>query len=191
MKSTFHKTLKPLSDFEEASLISIGTDYLGLYVPAVIEKESVPFGWYLYYIQSGKTYIAIMNDIPARHCAGSLILEHPYELKGFFKREKLHSDEYAVIEPVDIVKFMMMPLPDGSLIDAPTGYTWDGMINLSVEGAKNLPKDVPLYELREDNTEVVVEDRSEIKDDGFYGVQKPNWYHHLYRTDDEETEEEN
>lgn len=204
MKSTFCKTPKPLSDFEEAFLTSIGTDYLGLYVPAVIEKESVPFGWYLYYIQAGKTHITIMNDIPARHCAGSLILEHPYELKGFFKREKLHLHEYAVIEPVDINKYVWMECPSDSYAYEDMckhGYKWDGMFPLTGEDVRDIcflgeKKQVPIYILNSDNTETL----TEIKEDDFipniknpeimYGIQKPDWYHEIYRADDEEIEEE-
>ena len=205
MKSTFHRTEKPLSEFETANLIDVEENYLGLYLSALIDKSTVPSNWNLYYIQAGKTNITVMDKIPARHFAGCLLLEHPYELKGFFSRKKLHSEDYAIIEPVDIKKYIGMECPsdDYTYEDmAKHGYEWDGMYPLTGENVRDIclvgeKMQVPVYILNSDNTEFL----AEIKENDFmpdikhpeimYGIQKPDWYHEIYRADDEETEEEN
>jgi len=194
MKSTFHRTEKPLSEFETANLIDIEENYLGLYLSALIDKSTVPSNWNLYYIQAGKTNITVMDKIPARHFAGCLLLEHLYELKGFFSRKKLHSEDYAIIEPVDIKKYMEMESPANFSYEEMVeyGYEWDGMYPMAFSEIQKI-SDVPIYILNQDNTETVIEPSEEIPGDSgiIYGIQKPDWYHHLYRTDDEETEEEN
>lgn len=194
MRSTFHRTEKPLSEFETANLINVEENYLGLYLPALVDKSTVPPKWNLYYIQAGKTNITVMDKIPARHFAGCLLLEHPYELKGFFSRKKLHSEDYAIIEPVDIKKYMEMESPANFPYEKMVeyGYEWDGMYPMTFSEVQKL-SDVPIYVLNPDNTETVIEPDDEIPGDSgiIYGVQKPDWYHHLYRSDDEEIEEEN
>ena len=194
MKSTFFRTEKPLSDFESANLINVEENYLGLYLPALIDKSTIPHNWYLYYVQAGKTNITVMDKIPARHFAGCLLLEHPYELKGFFSRKKLHSEDYAIIEPVDIKKYMEMESPANFPYEEMVeyGYEWDGMYPMTFSEVQKL-SDVPIYVLNPDNTETVIEPDDEIPSDSgvIYGVQKPDWYYHLYRSDDEEIEEEN
>lgn len=194
MRSTFHRTEKPLSEFETANLINVEENYLGLYLPALVDKSTVPSNWNLYYIQAGKTNITVMDKIPARHFAGCLLLEHPYELKGFFSRKKLHSEDYAIIEPVDIKKYIEMESPANFSYEEMVeyGYEWDGMYPMTFSEVQKL-SDVPIYVLNPDNTETVIEPDDEIPGDPgiIYGVQKPDWYHHLYRSDDEEIEEEN
>lgn len=194
MRSTFHRTEKPLSEFETANLIDVEENYLGLYLPALVDKSTVPSNWNLYYIQAGKTNITVMDKIPARHFAGCLLLEHPYELKGFFSRKKLHSEDYAIIEPIDIKKYMEMESPANFPYEEMVeyGYEWDGMYPMTFSEVQKL-SDVPIYVLNPDNTETVIEPDDEIPCDSgiIYGVQKPDWYHHLYRSDDEEIEEEN
>ena len=194
MRSTFHRTEKPLSEFETANLINVEENYLGLYLPALVDKSTVPPKWNLYYIQAGKTNITVLDKIPARHFAGCLLLEHPYELKGFFSRKKLHSEDYAIIEPVDIKKYMEMESPANFSYEEMVeyGYEWDGMYPMTFSEVQKL-SDVPIYVLNPDNTETVIEPDAEIPGDSgiIYGVQKPDWYHHLYRSDDEEIEEEN
>ena len=193
MRSTFHRTEKPLSEFETANLINVEENYLGLYLPALVDKSTVPPNWNLYYIQAGKINITVMDKIPARHFAGCLLLEHPYELKGFFSRKKLHSEDYAIIEPVDIKKYMEMECPANFSYEEMVeyGYEWDGMYPMAFSEVQKL-SDVPIYVLNPDNTETVIEPDDEIPGDSgiIYGVQKPDWYHHLYRSDDEEIEEE-
>lgn len=193
MRSTFHRTEKPLSEFETANLINVEENYLGLYLPALVDKSTVPSNWNLYYIQAGKTNITVMDKIPARHFAGCLLLEHPYELKGFFSRKKLHSEDYAIIEPINIKKYMEMESPANFSYEEMVeyGYEWDGMYPMAFSEIKKI-SDVPIYVLNPDNTETVIEPDDEIPGDSgiIYGVQKPDWYHHLYRSDDEEIEEE-
>ena len=193
MRSTFHRTEKPLSEFETANLINVEENYLGLYLPALVDKSTVPSNWNLYYIQAGKTNITVMDKIPARHFAGCLLLEHPYELKGFFSRKKLHSEDYAIIEPINIKKYMEMDSPANFSYEEMVeyGYEWDGMYPMAFSEIKKI-SDVPIYVLNPDNTETVIEPDDEIPGDSgiIYGVQKPDWYHHLYRSDDEEIEEE-
>lgn len=193
MRSTFHRTEKPLSEFETANLINVEENYLGLYLPALVDKSTVPSKWNLYYIQAGKTNITVMDKIPARHFAGCLLLEHPYELKGFFSRKKLHSEDYAIIEPIDIKKYMEMESPANFSYEEMVeyGYEWDGMYPMAFSEIQKI-SDVPIYILNQDNTEAVIEPSDEIPGDSgiIYGIQKPDWYHHLYRSDDEEIEEE-
>lgn len=204
MRSTFHRTEKPLSKFETANLINVEENYLGLYLPALVDKSTVPPKWNLYYIQAGKTNITVMDKIPTRRFYGCLLLEHPYELKGFFSRKKLHFEDYAIIGPVDIRKYMEMESPsdDYTYEDmAKHGYEWDGMYPLTGENVRDIclvgeKMQVPVYILNSDNTEFL----AEIKENDFmpdikcpeimYGIQKPDWYHEIYRSDDEEIEEE-
>lgn len=52
------------------------------------------------------------------------------------------------------------------------GYVWPGMIRVTPEEARNILKnDGPVFRLHLDNSEGMVEDLSEIVDDGEYGIE--------------------
>ena len=61
------------------------------------------------------------------------------------------------------------------------GYTWDGMLPVSVERALELDAlGVPIFLLYEDETEAFSEDRDEIsRHEGMLGVQKDDWEAYL------------
>ena len=205
MKSIVCKQSKPLSDFKQAHLIVVEDNYLGLYFPAPIDTKTVPIGWYPYFVRVGKTNITIFNNLPTRGFVGTLLLEHPYEFKGILKRKNLYSGDYALIEQIDTMKYIEMERPsdDYTYEDmAKHGYEWDGMFPLTGKDVRDIclvgeKMQVPVYILNSDNTEFL----AEITENDFipdvknpeimYGIQKPDWYHEIYRADDEEIEEEN
>lgn len=203
MKSIFCNKPKPLSDFDEAVLVNIEDNYLGLLLNEVIDKETIPSGWFAYYIQASTANtinFTIFENCPSKNVRGTLLLEHPYKLKGFFKKKILPVADFSPIERVDIDKYLTMESPaDFSYEEmCELGYQWDGMYPIKFETLKeilnnSLIADVPFYFLGNDNTEIVIESSSDIPEnpeDYLYGIQKPDWYHHLYRSDDEEIEEE-
>jgi len=86
------------------------------------------------------------------------------------KKEKLR-ERIAAME-VDV-------LPDYSLTQGDMhayGYHWDGMLPMKADVAKTLyDKGLNVHRLYDDNTDGVIEDETEITENGVYGIAKDNW----------------
>lgn len=193
MKSIFHKETKPLSSFTDGHLINIEDDYLGLYIHGVVCKNDIPEGWFLYYVKSGGESLEIRHDIPIRHCVGTLLLAHEL-LNTTDKKKTLHKSDYCVIELVDIARYIGMEPPNQNenlkyhdMCDY--GYKWDGMMPISAKTGKEFFNHVPIYNLCADNSESLIDKIEDIISQGFYGIEKPDWYHYLCRLDEEKVGE--
>ena len=55
------------------------------------------------------------------------------------------------------------------------GYTWDGMLPLTPEQAKELYPFHPIFKLHADDAESLIEDIEEITDDYIYGIEKEEY----------------
>ena len=182
MKSIFHRETKPLSSFEKAVLTVVEENYLGLLIPGDVNPETLPNGWFHYYVQGSKNTITVLSSPPSHRFIGTLLLEHPYELKGFFKKKTLPSTDWAPIEGVEIEKYLEMPSPATLTYEEMVayGYHWDGMYPLTLQDIKNIlnsPSDVadtPFYILNPDNTETLLESSDDIPEDAenrIFGIQ--------------------
>ena len=70
------------------------------------------------------------------------------------------------------------------------GYVWPGMIRVTPEEARDIFKnDGPVFRLYSDNSEGMVDELSEIVDDGEYGIESAKFLSsdYLNRNQDKET----
>lgn len=90
------------------------------------------------------------------------------------------SAEIVQEAPTAILEPSNLPAPDTVTYEqmAEYGYTSQEMLPISPETANwfaEFVSEIPLYELRSDNTEALFDRSERIKDDMFYGVEKTDW----------------
>ena len=118
----------------------------------------------------------------------NLIVNYAYKLDDMDKTRELaehiyYQEEYGnqdVALAIIDAQAEIDALPDGMIGLSEMheyGYTWNEMLPLTKERAKELfDHDLPVYLLREDGSETTVEDRKQIAEhEGIFGIEKGDW----------------
>ena len=118
----------------------------------------------------------------------NLIVNYAYKLDDMDKTRELaehiyYQEEYGnqdVALAIIDAQAEIDALPDGMIGLSEMheyGYTWNEMLPLTKERAKELfDHDLPVYLLREDGSKTTVEDRKQIAEhEGIFGIEKGDW----------------